>query len=117
MCVAPFCSRIYDVFDVGLILSDIDFEYPSGAAQGRAFANLLTELRMALDALSKSNGDSVPYQLTVSSFFLRYKSLLQMNEVFSLQLKVAVPAGYENYASLRVPQMNSALNYWNLMVW
>ena len=40
-----------------------------------------------------------------------------MNEVFSLQLEVAVPAGYENYASLRVPQMDSALNYWNLMVW
>ena len=71
MCVAPFCSRIY----YGLTSvyrphrSDIDFEYPSGTAQGRSFANLLTELRSALDALARSNGDTVPYQLTVSSFY------------------------------------------------
>jgi hypothetical protein len=50
--------------------SDIDFEYPSGTAQGRTFANLLTELRLALDALAKSNGDTIPYQLTVSSFYI-----------------------------------------------
>jgi hypothetical protein len=50
--------------------SDIDFEYPIGTAQGRAFANLLTELRLALDALAKGNGDTVPYQLAVSSFFI-----------------------------------------------
>ena len=30
--------------------------------------------------------------------------------------QVAVPAGSENYASLRVSQMDSALSYWNLMV-
>ena len=93
--------------------SDIDFEYPSGTTQGRTFANLLTELRSALDALAKSNGDRVPYQLTVRApFILRVSSRTRFSPS-----KVAVPAGYENYASLRVAQMNSALNYWNLMVW
>ncbi|KAI0275863.1 glycoside hydrolase superfamily [Russula aff. rugulosa BPL654] len=87
-------SAIQLIKDYGFDGIDIDFEYPSGTAQGRSFANLLTELRSALDALAKSNGDTVPYQLTV-----------------------AVPAGYENYASLRVPQMDSALNYWNLMAY
>jgi hypothetical protein len=48
--------------------SDIDFEYPIGTAQGDNFANLLTDLRTGLDALAKRNGDTVPYQLTVSSF-------------------------------------------------
>jgi hypothetical protein len=60
--------------------SDIDFEYPSGTAQGRTFANLLTELRSALDALAKSNGDRVPYQLTVRELFLYYESLF-LNKV------------------------------------
>jgi GH18 family chitinase len=48
--------------------SDIDFEYPSGTAQSRGFANLLTELRTAFDALAMRNGDAIPYQLTVKFF-------------------------------------------------
>ncbi|KAF8504329.1 glycoside hydrolase superfamily [Russula emetica] len=87
-------SAIQLIKDYGFDGIDIDFEYPSGTAQGRTFANLLTELRSALDELAKGNGDTVPYQLTV-----------------------AVPAGYEKYASLRVLQMDSALNYWNLMAY
>ena len=30
--------------------------------------------------------------------------------------QAAVAAGYANYINLVVPQMNSALSYWNLMV-
>lgn len=87
-------SAIQLIKDYGFDGIDIDFEYPSGTAQGRTFANLLTELRSALDGLAKSNGDTVPYQLTA-----------------------AVPASYEQYASLPVAQMDSALNYWNLMAY
>ena len=39
--------------------------------QGQGFADLLTSLRAAFDDLAVSNGDSVPYQITVSFRFLR----------------------------------------------
>jgi hypothetical protein len=68
-CVSLLLALGFITVRVGLHRSDIDFEYPSGTAQGRTFANLLTELRSALDALAKSNGDTVPYQLAVSSFY------------------------------------------------
>lgn len=70
-----------------------DYEYPSTAAQGQGFADLLTELRTAFTSLQTSNGDSVPYQITV-----------------------AVAAGLDNAANYVVPQMDKAIDYWNLMV-
>ncbi len=73
--------------------SDLDFEYPSNSAQGQGFADLFTELRTAFDNLASSKGDSTPYILSA-----------------------AVSAGPANYANLVVPQMNSALTFWNLMV-
>ncbi|KAI0309232.1 glycoside hydrolase family 18 protein [Amylostereum chailletii] len=73
---------------------DIDFEYPANDAQGQGLADLFTELRSAFDDLAKSNGDSVPYQLSV-----------------------AVAAGAANYQYLKVPQMDKALTYWNLMAY
>ncbi|KAH9173832.1 glycoside hydrolase family 18 protein [Lactarius sanguifluus] len=87
-------SAIQLIKDYGFDGIDIDFEYPSSTAQGQGFADLLTELRSAMNALANSNGDTVPYQLTA-----------------------AVAAGTANYASLVVPQMNSALTYWNLMAY
>ncbi|KAH9026976.1 glycoside hydrolase family 18 protein [Lactarius hengduanensis] len=87
-------SAIQLIKDYGFDGIDIDFEYPSSTAQGQGFADLLTELRTAMNALANSNGDTVPYQLTA-----------------------AVAAGAANYASLVVPQMNSALTYWNLMAY
>lgn len=87
-------SAIQLIKDYGFDGIDIDFEYPSGTAQGQGFADLFTEMRTALDALANSKGDTVPYQLTA-----------------------AVAAGAANYASLVVPQMNSALTYWNLMAY
>ncbi|KAL1941618.1 hypothetical protein VTO73DRAFT_7057 [Trametes versicolor] len=73
---------------------DIDFEYPTSDPLASGFASLLTSLRTAFDNLQKQKGDSVPYQLTA-----------------------AVPAGSDNYAFLRVPAMNAALSYWNLMAY
>ncbi|KAF7377724.1 hypothetical protein MSAN_00195400 [Mycena sanguinolenta] len=73
---------------------DLDFEYPADAAQGQGFADLITALRTAFDALAAKKGDSTTYQLSA-----------------------AVSAGAANYANLVVPQMNSALTFWNLMAY
>ncbi|KAJ7058105.1 glycosyl hydrolases family 18-domain-containing protein [Mycena amicta] len=73
---------------------DLDFEYPSTAAQGQGFADLFTALRTAFDALAAKKGDTTPYQISA-----------------------AVSAGPANYANLVVPQMNSALTFWNLMAY
>jgi len=73
--------------------SDIDYEYPGTAAQGQGFADLLTSLRTAFNALAAKKGDSEPYQITA-----------------------AVGAGPLGYTYLKVKQMDDALDYWNLMV-
>ena len=73
--------------------SDLDYEYPANAAQGQGLADLMTALRSALDSLQSKKGDSSRYLLTA-----------------------AVAAGPTNYANYKVAQMNSALDYWNLMV-
>lgn len=46
-------------------VSDIDFEYPGNDDEGDGFASLLTELRAGFDKLASSNGDSVPYVISV----------------------------------------------------
>ncbi|KAI0646213.1 glycosyl hydrolases family 18-domain-containing protein [Trametes meyenii] len=73
---------------------DIDFEYPNSDALASGFASLLTSLRSAFDNLQSQKGDSVPYEITA-----------------------AVSAGSDNYAFLKVPAMNAALTYWNLMAY
>ncbi|KAI0071673.1 hypothetical protein K474DRAFT_1606521 [Panus rudis PR-1116 ss-1] len=87
-------SALKLVEDYGFDGIDIDFEYPNGAAQGQGFADLLTSLRTAFDNLQKTKGDATPYLLSA-----------------------AVPAGEENYVNLVIPQMDKALNYWNLMAY
>ncbi|CAL1711226.1 unnamed protein product [Somion occarium] len=87
-------SAVQLIKDYGFDGLDLDFEYPSNAAQGQGFADLLTSLRTAFDNLAKSNGDTTPYLLTA-----------------------AVSAGAENYANLVIPQMDKALDYWNLMAY
>jgi hypothetical protein len=69
-------------------------------------------MRTALDTLARSNGDVVPYQLTVG--FSRI--IPRVSSQSRLLLKAAVPAGPDKRASLPVAQMDSALTYWNLMV-
>jgi hypothetical protein len=48
---------------------DIDFEYPANEAEGWDFLDLVTSVRNAFDELSTANGDTTPYELTVSSDF------------------------------------------------
>ena len=90
---------------------DLDFEYPGNSAQGTGFANLITELRASFDALASKKGDSTPYQISVIHNYLT--DLLRFT--YS-SMQAAVSAGAANYANLVVPQMNTALTYWNLMV-
>ncbi|KAJ7472248.1 glycoside hydrolase superfamily [Mycena galericulata] len=87
-------SAVSFVENYGLDGIDLDFEYPATAAQGQGFADLFTELRTAFNTLQAQKGDATLYELTA-----------------------AVSAGYPNYANLVVPQMNSALSYWNLMAY
>lgn len=79
--------------DYGFDGIDIDYEYPTTTDLGEGFAALYTSLRKAFDDLQTQKGDSTPYLLTA-----------------------AVSAGAANYAYLDVPQMDAALDYWNLMV-
>jgi len=76
-----------------LLCSDIDFEYPSDSAQGQGLADLMTALRTAFDNLASRKRDATPYLITA-----------------------AVAAGPANYANLKVSQMDSVINFWNLMV-
>jgi chitinase len=87
-------SAIQFIKDYGFDGIDIDFEFPSNSDLGNGFAELITSTRSALNSLASSNGDSVPYELTI-----------------------AVSAGATNYQNLVVPKMNAALSYWNLMAY
>ncbi|KIM43625.1 carbohydrate-binding module family 5 protein [Hebeloma cylindrosporum] len=92
---ATFVSNAVQlVEDYGFDGIDIDFEYPSNSAQGQGLADLMTSLRSAFDSLASRKGDSTPYLITA-----------------------AVAAGAANYANLKVPQMNAAMNFWNLMAY
>lgn len=62
------------VEDYGFDGIDIDFEYPSNAAQGDGLASLLSELRTALDNLAKQKGDTTPYLVTVSRLLWFWKN-------------------------------------------
>ncbi|KAI0338406.1 hypothetical protein BDW22DRAFT_711587 [Trametopsis cervina] len=87
-------SAVQLIEDYGFDGIDIDFEYPSSTAQGQGFADLLTALRTAFDALAAKKGDPNTYLLTA-----------------------AVSAGASGYQYLVVPQMDKALTYWNLMAY
>jgi len=73
--------------------SDIDYEYPANTEQGQGLADLLTELRTAFTTLQNKKGDDVPYQITAAVSVVHYY-----------------------YQWYNVPQMNAALDHWNLMV-
>ncbi|KAI0047878.1 carbohydrate-binding module family 5 protein [Auriscalpium vulgare] len=87
-------SAVQLIQDYGFDGVDLDFEYPADSAQGQGFASLFTELRAAFTQLQAQKGDSQPYQITV-----------------------AVSAGSANYANIVVPQIDSAITYWNLMAY
>ncbi|KAF5381774.1 hypothetical protein D9615_005490 [Tricholomella constricta] len=82
------------VEDYGFDGIDLDFEFPANSAQGQGLADLFTALRTAFNQLASQKGDTVPYQLSA-----------------------AVSAGQPNYQYLNVPQMNAAMDHWNLMAY
>jgi GH18 family chitinase len=90
---------------------DLDFEFPSTSAQGAGFADLFTELRTSFKALKQKNGETIPYQLTVSAMLYspRYPTYLK--------LQAAVPGGDANYKYFVIPQMDAALTFWNVMAY
>jgi chitinase len=73
---------------------DIDWEYPSSAAEAADFVSLLQECRSAMDA---------------------YASTVPGNPHF--ELTVACPAGAKNYEKLDLPAMDRLLDFWNLMAY
>ncbi|ESK94735.1 glycoside hydrolase family 18 protein [Moniliophthora roreri MCA 2997] len=87
-------TAIQLIEDYGFDGVDIDYEYPETAQEGQGFADLLTSLRAALNDLAQRKGDTVPYQISA-----------------------AVAAGYKRYVNLVIPQMNAALDHWNLMAY
>ncbi|RDB26841.1 Chitinase 1 [Hypsizygus marmoreus] len=87
-------SAVQLVEDYGFDGVDLDFEFPANDAQGQGLADLFTALRTAFDQLAARKGDTVPYELSA-----------------------AVSAGPANYQYLKVPQLNKALTYWNLMAY
>ncbi|PPQ99959.1 hypothetical protein CVT24_009538 [Panaeolus cyanescens] len=87
-------SAVQLIEDYGFDGIDIDYEYPSTPELGQGLADLVTSLRTALNSLASRKGDSTPYLITA-----------------------AVAAGPANYANLKVPQMNAAMNYWNVMAY
>lgn len=60
-------SAVQFIEDYGLDGVDLDYEYAT-AADGQDFADLLTALRIGLDAHAKTKGDAEKYQLSVSIF-------------------------------------------------
>ena len=66
-------SALQLVKDYGFDGIDIDFEYATTTAQGQGFATLLSELRTAFNSYASSNGDTVPYLITVSRIGLQEK--------------------------------------------
>ncbi|KAF9042916.1 glycoside hydrolase superfamily [Panaeolus papilionaceus] len=87
-------SAVQLVEDYGFDGIDIDYEYPSTPELGQGLADLVTALRSAFNDLASRKGDKTPYLITA-----------------------AVAAGPANYANLKVPQMNAAMNYWNVMAY
>lgn len=62
-----FCeSAIRLLEDLGLDGIDIDWEYPSNAAESRAYVELLGEMRQALDSAQSRRNGTAQFDLTVS---------------------------------------------------
>ncbi|TFK70012.1 hypothetical protein BDN72DRAFT_943005 [Pluteus cervinus] len=87
-------SAVQLIEDYGFDGIDIDYESPASQAQGQGLADLVTALRSAFTQLQQRKGDSQPYLITV-----------------------AAAAGSPGYSYLNVPQMDAAINYWNLMAY
>lgn len=80
--------------DLGLDGLDVDYEYPSNDEQARGYANLLSELRAALDAHAQSKG--INYHFLIS---------------------IAAPCGPYQYPILHIEEMDKSLDFWNMMAY
>lgn len=72
----------------------VDYEYPSSAADAQGYVSLLQELRAALNNLAASKG----------------------RQPGQYQLTIAAPCGLQNMQVLRIAEMDRSLDFWNLMV-
>ncbi|KAM5544518.1 hypothetical protein V8D89_001416 [Ganoderma adspersum] len=87
-------SAVQMIEDYGFDGIDIDFEFPDTDARGTGLASLMTELRTAFDDLQKKKGDATPYILTA-----------------------ATSAVVNEYTHMKFPEMDAALDFWNLMAY
>ncbi|KAI9843069.1 MAG: Endochitinase B1 [Sclerophora amabilis] len=87
-------SAVQLVQDLGLDGIDIDWEYPTDAAQASNLVSLLQQTRAALDSYASQHG-------TGSKFLL----------------SVACPAGPSNYQIMDLKGMDKYLDLWNLMAY
>ncbi|SPQ18303.1 e71f42b1-ef18-455d-b56f-48d7505f31bd [Thermothielavioides terrestris] len=90
-----FCnSSVTLLKDWGFDGLDIDWEYPSSAAEAQNFVQLLQTCRQALDAYAAAHAPGYHFELTV-----------------------AAPAGPQNYNTLDVAAMDPLLDAWHLMAY
>ncbi|KAF7321311.1 Glyco-18 domain-containing protein [Mycena kentingensis (nom. inval.)] len=78
----------------GLDGIDIDYEYPSNHEQAVGYADLLRELRHALDEHARKKGTDYRFLLTI-----------------------AAPCGPDHYHKLQVQEMDRYLDFWNMMTY
>lgn len=78
--------------DVGLDGLDLDYEYPGNDNEAQGYAELLKELRQALDEHASKKKIDYRFLLTI-----------------------AAPCGASNYQKLNVKAMDPVLDFWNLM--